>query len=179
MKFKVGVIGSGLSSSHDLQTKAYDVGREIARANCILVTGSGQGLPHEAEKGAKQLDGLVVGISPAACMKEHRDKYKFPAEKSDILVFTGFGFKGRNVLFIRTCDAVILISGGIGTLNEFTIAFDEGKTIGVLKGTGGISDSIEGLVKLSRKEGGKVIYESDPKTLVGKLIRSLQSIGEG
>lgn len=90
------------------------------------------------------------------------------------MIFTGFGLKGRNVPFVRTCDGIIAISGRIGTLNEFTIAYDEGKTIGILKGTGGISDRIEDIVDKSGKEGGKVIYESDPHLLVAKITKVLQ-----
>lgn len=91
-----------------------------------------------------------------------------------MLVFTGFGLKGRNVTFIRTCDGVIAISGRIGTLNEFTIAYDEGKTIGVLKGTGGITDCIEEIIGKSEKKGGKVIFRSEPHNLVEEVIRTLR-----
>ena len=175
MKVKIGVIGSGTNLQEEVRVKAYEIGKEIARADCILITGSGQGLPYEAVKGAKEIGGITIGISPASNIQEHIERYKFPIESFDVLIFTGFGLKGRNVPFIRTCDSIIVISGRIGTLNEFTIAYDEGKTIGVLGGTGGISDSIEDIVKKSEKKGGEVIFESDPKFIVKKVTHSLRS----
>jgi uncharacterized protein (TIGR00725 family) len=173
MKLKVGVIGSGTGVEQEIGKKSQEIGKEIACMGCILLTGSGSGLPYEAVKGAKEAGGFTIGISPASDLREHAERYKFPTEFFDMLIFTGFGLKGRNVPFIRSCDGVIVISGRIGTLNEFTIAYDEGKVIGVLKGTGGISDSIEDLVKRSGKKGGKVIYESDPRSLVKDLIGGL------
>jgi len=155
--------------------KSYKLGKEIARMDYILLTGSGPGLPYEAVKGAKEADGFTIGISPALNLQEHVEKYKFPTEFFDVLIFTGFGLKGRNVPFIRSCDGVIVISGRIGTLNEFTIAYDEGKTIGVLQGTAGISDSIEDIVKRSEKRGGKIIYKSDPKSLIEEVTSNLRS----
>jgi len=174
MRLKIGVIGSGSDVEQEIMKKSKKIGEEIARMGHILLTGSGPGLPYEAVKGAKEAGGFAIGISPASDLREHTERYKFPTEFFDVLIFTGFGPKGRNVPFIRTCDGVIVISGRIGTLNEFTIAYDEGKIIGVLKGTGGISGSIEDLVKKSGKKGGKIIYESDSKSLVRELIRSLQ-----
>jgi len=178
MKLKIGVIGSGGDVEQKNGEKSQEIGKEIARMGCILLTGSGPGLPYEAVKGAKGAGGFTVGISPASGLQEHAERYKFPTEFFDVLIFTGFGLKGRNVPFIRTCDGVIVVSGRIGTLNEFTIAYDEGKTIGVLKGTGGISDSIKDVVKKSEKKGGKVIYEFNPKSLVRELVRILQSAQE-
>jgi len=175
MKIKMGVIGSGANLREEVRVKAYEIGKEIAIADCILITGSGQGLPYEAVKGAKEIGGITIGISPASNIQEQVERYKFPTESFDVLIFTGFGLKGRNVPFIRTCDGIIVISGRIGTLNEFTIAYDERKVIGVLKGTGGISESIEDVIKGSEKEGGKVIYESDPHILIKEVIRSLRS----
>ncbi len=60
-----------------------------------------------------------------------------------MIIFTGFGYKGRNVINVRCADIVLILGGATGTLNEFTIAYDEGKIIGVLEGSGGIADHIE------------------------------------
>lgn len=177
MRLKIGIIGSGsVPANQEINVKSYEIGKEIAERGCILLTGSGPGLPYEAIKGAKETNGLTIGISPASNLQDHIKRYNFPTRFFDVLIFTGFGLKGRNVLFIRSCDGVIVISGRIGTLNEFTIAYDEWKTIGVLKDTCGISDSIEDIIRKSGKKGGKIIYESDPKTLVIKLIEDLKSV---
>ena len=52
----------------------------------------------------------------------------------DLIMYTGSGYSGRNLQLTRTSDAVIVGCGRIGTLNEFTIAFEDNKPIGVLEG---------------------------------------------
>ena len=174
MKLKMGIIGSATTGSPNID-KANRIGQVIARNDFILVNGSGYGLPYEAAKGAKECGGFTLGISPAANMTEHLNAYKFPVASLDIIVFTGFGLKGRNVILVRTCDAVILMSGGMGTLNEFTIAFDEEKIIGVLEGTGGISDGIRTITKMADKSCDKIIFDSDPERLIARVSRRISA----
>jgi len=115
--------------------------------------------------------GLVVGISPALSEREHIDKYHSPIAYHDVLIYTGSGLMGREVVNIRTSDIVIIIGGHSGTLGEFSIAYDEGYLIGVLLGTDGIASEIENIVKiLKKKTGAKVMYESNPRILLDKLI---------
>ncbi len=72
---------------------------------------------------------------------------------------------------IRSSDIVIILGGHSGTLGEFSIAYDEGNLIGVLLGTGGIASEIENIVKIIKKKtGAKVMYESNPRVLLEKLI---------
>ncbi len=176
MKLRIGVMGSGLEKGEYNITKkalrlAYEVGKEIVRHNCILVNGACRGIPYEASKGAKDADGFVMGVSPAENLHEHVHKYKFPTDTYDIIVYTGFGFKGRNVVNVTNCDAVIIVGGHVGTLNEFTIAYDEGMVVGVMQGSGGIADFIDDIIKIaSKKTGASVIYEKDPHELVRKVI---------
>ncbi len=70
----------------------------------------------------------------------------------------------------RASDAVIVICGRIGTLNEFTIAFEDNKPIGVLIGTGGTADMIKEIIKRGHRGPGKVVYSKNPKELVEKLL---------
>ena len=83
--------------------------------------------------GAKEVGGITVGVSPAINLKEHINNYNYPYHPDifDSLIFTGSGYKGRNVTLVRSCDAVISVMGMIGTLNELTIASDEKKIIGL------------------------------------------------
>ena len=97
-----------------------------------------------------------------------------------MLIFTGFGGKGRNVVSVRSCDAAVFISGGSGTLNEFTIAFDEGKICGILLETGGMTGIIEDLEKniiggrkSALKRPAAIVYDSDPEKLIEKVIKAL------
>lgn len=171
MKKKIGVIGSAAGNfNRSLVSIARNIGKEIAKHDCFLLTGASGGLPYESAKGAKEGDGFILGFSPALTISEHVQEYKFPVDFFDVIVLTGMGLKGRNVLFVRSCDAVIMMSGGTGTLNEFTIAYDEKKVIGVLTGSGGVSDMVREIVRRSSKKGGAIIYGNDSKELVNKLI---------
>ncbi len=170
-KLKIGVMGSALHEP-DVVEKARSVGKILAENDCILMTGGSTGLPYEAVKSAKENGGFTIGVSPAINLEDHK-KYGFPTDGFDVLIFTGFEKKGRNVISIRSCDAVIFIGGGTGTLNEFTIAYDEGKTCGVLLDSGGISDVLKKLEDKylgGRKKSGKVIYHSDPKKLIELVL---------
>ena len=172
MKLKIGVMGTAtgkLSQKH--RRLAFDIGCAIAEEGCITITGACPGLPLESAKGASSSGGLVVGISPGLSEWEHVNKYHSPIEHHDVLIFTGSGLMGREVVNIRSSDIVIIIGGRSGTLGEFSIAYDEGKLIGILQGTGGITSEIKTIVKIVRKRtGAKVIYDVDPYKLVKKLI---------
>ena len=176
MKLKIGVMGSALGNhSKETLEKAEQVGKAIAESGNTLFYGATIGFPLAAAKGAKKANGTVVGVSPAANEKEHSEKYKYPTDACDTVVFTGFGFQGRNVVLVRSCDAVIIIGGRIGTMSEFSVAYAEQRPIGVLCGTGEFADKIEEINKDVLKEElpTKIFFESDPKKLVEKLLAFL------
>lgn len=173
MRMKIGVMGgaSGEFAKEHLD-KAHRLGEAIAEAGCILITGGCPGLPYAAACGARQAGGFVIGISPGLSLDEHVDKYGAPTEFHDVLIYTGSGLMGREVVNIRSSDAVVIIGGRSGTLGELAIAFDEGKLIGVLTGTGGISDLAEGILKVCEKNtGARVAYSGEPERLVEEMIR--------
>jgi hypothetical protein len=172
LKISVGVMGSaGGELSREVLDMAYRMGRAIAQRGCVLITGACPGLPHEAVRGARSANGIVVGISPALNFEEHAIKYRSPYAGYDALVYTGSGLMGREIENIRSCDLVVFMGGRSGTLGEFAIAYDEGKMIGVLQGTGGIADRMDVIVGLLQKQtGAQVIYSRDPEDLLEKLI---------
>jgi len=112
---------------------AEEVGRLIAESGAIVVSGGLSGVMEAVSRGAKSAGGLVLGLLPGF---DKRDANAYV----DIAITTGMGWM-RNTLTVRTADAVIMISGGIGTLNELTVAYQEKPTV-VLEGTGGWSDRI-------------------------------------
>jgi uncharacterized protein (TIGR00725 family) len=172
VKLAIGVMGtSGGELSDEVRERAYQLGRAIADQNAILITGACPGLPYQAVRGAKAAGGLVVGISPGLSLDEHQGKYESPVEGFDVLIYTGSGLMGREITNIRSCDIVIIAGGRTGTLGEFAIAYDEGRLIGVLTGTGGITTLIPEMINVSQKRtGAHVIYDDDPLTLVTRLI---------
>jgi uncharacterized protein (TIGR00725 family) len=172
MKLKLGIMGDardGLPKKY--REAAYMLGRCIAEHDCVCVTGACPGLPFEAARGTKDEGGTVVGISPGLSLWEHVNKYNSPTEHHDVIIFTGSGLMGREVVNIRTSDIVVIVGGRSGTLGEFSIAYDEGKLIGVLMGTGGITSEIKNIVrKIMKKTGSKIIYDSDPEKLIRRLL---------
>lgn len=135
------------------------------------MTGDTTGIPLYSAKGAKRGGGFTVGISPAISRKEHVKKYRLPTKYQDFEMFTGFGYSGRNLLFVRSTDAMIFIHGRIGTLNEFTVAFEDKKPIGILSNSGGISDELDHILEISKRGRAKIVFDSDPKKLVEKVIK--------
>ena len=175
MKVKIGVMGSA-EEMPAVGEKAEALGRAIAARDAILLTGATTGLIYEVGKAARAAGATHIGISPAHNAEEHADKYELPLDACDAIIYTGFGLKGRNVVLVRSCDVVVFISGSIGSLNEFTIAYDEGKVIGCLTGTGGVADEIERLAqKFSKRTTSKICYADDPVELLNHCMTSLQN----
>lgn len=172
MKLTIGVMGSsGGEVSDEVRRKIYRLGEVIAERDAILITGGCPGLPYEAVKGAKAKGGLVVGISPGLSIDEHQRKYRSPVEGFDLLIYTGSGLMGREITNIRSCDVIVIGGGRSGTLGELAIAYDEGRLIGVLTGTGGITEIVETIIKTSKKNTGAcVLYDDDPAKLIDRLI---------
>lgn len=171
--YKIAVSGASEIGhcSSNIEILGKELGREIARQNCILITGATIGVPHLATQGAKELGGISIGFSPAVSELEHRKVYKLPSNFYDVIVYTGFDYAGRNLLMTRASDAVIVACGRMGTLNEFTIAFEDRKPIGVLLGSGGTADIIRDLTKGPHRKGAAIVYDKDPKKLVQNLIK--------
>ncbi len=178
----IGLMGASendaLSETEKVRLKdlAEKLGGAIAKHDCILISGATTGLPDLISRSARRHGGLALGISPAANRREHIDRYKMPPDAADVIIYTGFGLKGRNVINVRSTDIVIIFGGATGTLNEFTIAYDEGKVIGVVEGSGGIADHIKEIISFCKKPTqGVVVYDADPERLIENCLRSLQS----
>ena len=180
-KPKVGVMGASddaLSAAEKsrLAELAERLGAAIAKRECILVTGATTGLQDLVSRAARKHGGLTVGISPALNREEHVQRYGLPDDGAEVIIYTGFGFKGRNVVNIRSSDIVVIFGGATGTLNEFTIAYDEGKIIGVLEGSGGIADHIREVIDFcNRRTPATLLFDKDPEKLIDNCLRSLKS----
>lgn len=173
LKYKICVSGAAETSlcTDDCFEKTKQLGREIVKNNGVVVTGATTGAPYWAAIGAKEAGGISIGFSPAVSEKDHVENYKLPVDYFDVIVYTGFDYSGRNLILTRASDAVIFVCGRMGTLNEFTIAFEDHKPIGVLTGSGGMADEIKQIVeKSSRAEEGKIVYNSDPVKLVKEVL---------
>ena len=106
--------------------------------------------------------------------KEKKKKNYRRGKNHDIIIYTGFGYAGRNLLLTRAADAIVISCGRMGTLNEFTVAFEDQKPIGVLTGTGGMADEMREIVAKSYRVHSGIVYDSDPKKLVEKLLELIK-----
>lgn len=179
-KPKIGVMGSARDAvdageKARLTSLAARLGTVIAERNCVLITGATTGLPEMVSRVVRRLGGLTIGISPASSAAEHAELYRLPPDVAEVIIYTGFGLKGRNVVNIRSSDIVIIFGGGMGALNEFTIAYDEGRIIGVMEGSGGIADHIKEVIKAADKPtDSRLIFDDQPESLVDSCLAALR-----
>ncbi len=179
LKIKIAVSGSA-TTDHLSTTNAFEVckelGREIIRQGAICITGATTGVPIWVARGAKEMDGISIGLSPASGPAEHVNFYKLPLEYMDLIIYTGFGYVGRDMLMTRTSDAVIIGPGRIGTIHEFVVAFEDQKPIGILEGDWDTDETIKTIIDRSHRQdhNSKIVFESNPKTLVEKLMKIVE-----
>jgi uncharacterized protein (TIGR00725 family) len=175
----IGVMGSAQETLAEadranLAAVAESLGRAIVEQDCILLSGESTGVPELVVEAVRKHGGFTVGISPAHSFEEHQERYGLPQQGSAVVIYTGFGYKGRNVINIRSSDIVVIVRGSIGTLNEFTIAYDEGKIIGIVEGTGGVADQVRAIVQtLVKKTGAALFFERDAVVLLTMCLTEL------
>ncbi len=173
---KIGVSGAAETGACGLDAyeKAKELGREIAKQGGIITTGATTGFPMYSAMGAKDECGFSIGFSPAANEREHVETYKLPLDYMDVIVYTGFGYAGRDLLFVRSSDAMVIGCGRIGTINEFAVAFEDHRPIGVLEGSWETDEILKRIIEAAHRPNSKIIFDSDPKGLVERLIEMVQ-----
>ncbi len=186
-KAKIGVYGSAVSESPELDAKARELGEILADEDVILITGACSGLPYQVVSTAyKKNHNEIWGFSPAT---DHKGQLAF-TPKDDSTIYTRLVYvpsdmefasdiqvciKFRNVLSTAACDGAVIISGRWGSMNEFTNLHDMGKVIGILTGTGGIADELPGLnAKVHKPSKAKVVFDSSPHSLVERVLEEVE-----
>ena len=155
----------------DALESAKSLGKEIAQHGAVTITGATTGFPMWAGTGAIEAGGTVLGFSPAVSPDEHEKIYRQPLEHMTVPIFTGFGYSGRDLLMVRSCDAIVFGCGRISSINEFTIAYKEDKPIGVLQGDWTTDKLLKQIVDQSFDEKRTIIFDKDPRKLVEQLIK--------
>jgi len=130
----ISVIGAG-TCNNETYSIAEEIGKLIAQKGAILVTGGLGGVMEAASKGAIEAGGTTVGILPGFS-KEDANKYV------SIPITTGLSH-ARNIVIVRSADAVIAVSGEYGTLSEIAVALKLGKPVIGIK----TWENIEGLIE--------------------------------
>jgi uncharacterized protein (TIGR00725 family) len=174
--FKIAVSGAAQVSHccKGIVEISKEVGREIARQGCVLITGATTGVPYYAALGCKEVGGFSVGFSPAISEAAHLKTYRLPIDPFDIMIYTGADYVGRNIIMTKSADGVVIICGRMGTLHEFATAFEIQKPIGVLEETGGTADKIRKIATGPYRGVKKIIYDTDPKRLIKRLIEEIK-----
>lgn len=166
-KRQILVIGhntNGCTPEHE--KVAYDVGVEIAKSDSVLITGGLGGIMTAASHGAKDANGLTVGIIPQADASEAN-------EFCDIVIPTGMGFT-RDFLNALSADGVIIVGGGSGTLSEVCASYMSKKPMVAIRNLNGpVAQYIDGY--LDHRENVKIIGVDNAQEAV-KVILELISI---
>lgn len=171
-KIKIGVSGAA-ETGHcgiDAYDRGIELGRQIAKQGAVLLTGATTGFPMWSAMGAIEAGGISVGLSPANSPKEHVETYNLPLEYMDLIFYTGFGYPGRDIIFTHSTDAMLFGCGRIGTIHEFTVAFEDGKPIGVLEGEWETDEVIKDILAGGHRPNELIVFDTNPEILVKKVI---------
>jgi hypothetical protein len=106
-----------------LAAQAHEVGRRLAEAGAVVLTGGRGGVMEAASRGARDAAGRTVGILPGASAAETP-----PNDAVELPLFTGFG-QARNMVLVLSAQAVIAVGGGWGTLSEIALALKHGRPV--------------------------------------------------
>ena len=117
---QIGVIGAG-QCSPETGLVAEAVGQEIAQHGAILVCGGLGGVMEASARGAQRSGGMTVGILPGFSLEDANPFITIP-------IVTGLSH-ARNILVVRSSQALIAVEGGYGTLSEVAIALTLGKPV--------------------------------------------------
>ncbi len=143
-KLQIGVMGSAadLAYGEKVQAIAEEVGRLIAESGAALVFGAEKdcdSLSTAACRGAKRAGGLTIGVTYG------KGKDIWEPEAADIVIASGLERGGgRETTLVLSCDAVIAISGGSGTLTELAVAYQADIPMIALTGVGGWGERLAG-----------------------------------
>ncbi|MFQ5859049.1 MAG: TIGR00725 family protein [Anaerolineae bacterium] len=113
----IAVVGDGQCDAATA-AEAEAVGRALAKAGATVVCGGLGGVMEAACRGAKSAGGTTIGILPGLD-RLAANPYV------DIPVVTGMD-QARNLIVVRTAQAVIAVRGGYGTLSEVAHALKAG-----------------------------------------------------
>ena len=117
MSLYIGVAGASRPAP-DLLDQAEVLGRRLAEAGAVLVCGGGPGVIEAVCRGARSVGGTTVGLLPGLDRGDANPHLS-------VAVPTGMG-QGRNLLLVRSSDAMVAVGGGFGTLSEIALALRTG-----------------------------------------------------
>jgi len=172
-KLQIGIIGSagkeeysGKRPNDEIYKIAYKLGLLVAKTGAILITGGKTGIMEQAAKGAKKEGGCVIGVVKGA-------KRKTANKYTDVEVVSGMEGGGEASILILSCDGIIGVGGGAGTLQELTYAYRNGKPVVLINSQLGWSRNLAGKY-LDDREITKFQTASSPEKAVKMLFELIK-----
>ena len=168
-QFQIGIMGSAADLNYNKETEnfAKELGKLIAKSNNILVYGAEKeysSLSTEAAKEASKYNGITVGITGG------KGKYVYGDFRPTVLIPCGLEIGGgREFTLIQSCDVIIAISGGSGTLTEMAIAYQANIPIITIDQFGGWSKKLSNTY-IDKRKRLKCIKASTPEEALNKAI---------
>ena len=169
-QIQIGIMGSAadLKYSKEALKFAKELGKVIAESGNILVYGAESeytSLSTEAAKSASKYGGTTVGVAGG------KSKDIYGSFRPTVLINSGLEIGGgREFTLVLSCDVIIAISGGSGTLTEMAIAYQAGIPIIVIPNFGGWSEKLDNKY-IDERNRLKCISATNPKEALDLALK--------
>jgi uncharacterized protein (TIGR00725 family) len=118
----VGVMGPGENATPEDNEMAFELGRAIAMEGWVVLTGGRSfGIMDAVMKGARDVNGLTIGILP-----DSNDQNA--SENAEIRIVTGMG-SGRNYINVLSSQVIVVLGMAAGTASEVALAIKSNKKV--------------------------------------------------
>lgn len=165
--YRVGVFGSDSDHCSDKAKEiGYKVGKLLAEKGAIVFTGGGAGVMEEAARGATDIGGLVISISPGSTAKEAH-------AVSSIIIPSGIGF-ARGQILTNTVDGAILVEGGLGTHQEAAFMYWLKKPTVAIASSGGTAEVLAGK-QMDKRNLPPILKADSAEEAVNLLFEKLKN----
>lgn len=175
-KLQIAVIGSAGINDYQGQggadTEMLDVaeqlGAELARNDCVVVTGGKDGIMESASKGAQENGGTTVGVI--------KGPERFTSNPYvDIEVVSGMNADGMDEMqIILMSDGIICVGGGAGTMQELALAYRNKKPIVIMKDSGGWASKVQKLKYFDERKRVQIQTADKPVEAVSMLLQTIK-----
>lgn len=156
----IGVMGAGDAARDEDVAAAFSLGAALAKEGWVVLSGGrNRGVMDAVSRGAKQADGLTIGIVPDS------DRSSL-SEAVDVGIITGMG-SARNIINVLSSDVVIACgAGGAGTASEIALALKVKRPVVLF------NDRAESFAFFA-KVGGGLVHASDGVASTIEIVRKL------
>ena len=170
-KYQIAIIGyagleeypQGMKIKPEVFDYSYKLGQLIAQQGWSVITGGKTGVMEAANKGCNNAGGISIGVVTG--------NQRFTSNKFvNVEIIPGTYNCGEEMALITMSDAVIMLGGGIGTLQEMTIAYRQSKSIFSIRGLGGWSEKLEQFSELDERDRIRIDYSTSPEEIIRKLV---------